>query len=192
MAVQYRNPESAEHTPSNYVRLVYCLAYGESELSCGLKGGTPQYWDIFGRLVGTTPKNIPGSMPGSRLTEKAKTLHRMKASGIWLLDASLHGIYMPKGERIDSVSGYLTADLQKIWWDGYGRALVEDATPDRIIVIGKGLFNNMSSDIPFSDWIYQPQGARLEWQRKKNSDTLGELAEWLQEITLEKLQEPKR
>jgi len=158
---------------------VYCLAYGESALSCGLKGGTPQYWDIFGRLVGTSPKNIPGSMPGARLAEKVKTLHRMRDSGIWLLDASLHGIYMPKGERIDAVSGYLTGDLQRLWWEGYGRALLEGAKPERIIAIGKGLFNNISSDIPFDDWIYQPQGARHETQRKKNSDTLGELAEWL-------------
>ena len=180
MAVRYTNPVGAEYAPSNYVRLVYCLGYGESELASGRKGGTPQYWDIFGKLVGTSPKNIPGTTPGTRLAEKVETLRRLKASGIWLLDASLHGIYMPKGERIDAVSGDITRDLQKLWWEGYGSALLKHAKPERVIAIGKGLFNNMSSEIPFNDWIYQPQGARLPAQRKKNSDTLGELADWLQ------------
>jgi hypothetical protein len=30
LAVTYQNPSGAIHAPSNYVRLVYCLAYGES------------------------------------------------------------------------------------------------------------------------------------------------------------------
>ena len=179
LAVRYANPDSARHAPSNYVRLVYCLAYGESDLCSGLKGGTPQYWDIFGRLVGTSPKNVLGSAPGARLRAKVETLQRMRASGIWLLDASLHGIYMPKGERIDAVSG-LTRDLQELWWRGYGRALIEDAKPEKIIAIGKGLFNNMRSSIPFDDWIYQPQGARSLVQRQRNAEVLGELADWLQ------------
>jgi hypothetical protein len=53
----YQNPEGAHNAPSNFVRLVYCLGYGESLLCPQFKGGTPQYWRIFGNLVGTSPKH---------------------------------------------------------------------------------------------------------------------------------------
>lgn len=179
MSVRYTNPIGAEHAPTNYVRLVYCLAYGEPALCPGLKGGTPQYWSIFGKLVGTSPKLSVGGPRSGRLQEKVKTLKRMLHGGVWLLDASLHGIYMPKGDRIDAAKRELTADLQRLWWSGYGQAIIEQARPERIVAIGKGLFNNMRGAFSFDDWIYQPQGARTISQLGHNSEVLGRLSHWL-------------
>src|SRR3989442_14717671 len=43
------------NVPSRYVRLIYCLGYGENLLAPDLTGGTPQFWTIFGALCGTQP-----------------------------------------------------------------------------------------------------------------------------------------
>ena len=48
-------------SPDLFVRLVYCLAYGESDLlrtpktPQGENAGTPTYWDIFGRVAFRCP-----------------------------------------------------------------------------------------------------------------------------------------
>jgi len=48
-------PPEARFAPTDFVRLVYCLGYGENELLDGGlvpgNGGTWQYWDLFGRLT---------------------------------------------------------------------------------------------------------------------------------------------
>ncbi len=66
-------PALAQHTPSEFVRLVYCLGYGESEILSAYPNpkndiGTWQYWDIFGRLCGR------GKQP--RKKETTSTLHK--------------------------------------------------------------------------------------------------------------------
>ena len=159
LAVTYKNPSGAGHAPTNYVRLVYCLAYGESTLCQGLKGGTSQYWGIFGNLVGTTPKHVSGARRLARLEEKVRTLQLMQQAGIWLLDASLHGIYVPKGTRIDTINRKLTPELQRLWWEGYGEAIIAHAQPKQIIAIGKGLYQNMAKQDPFQ-WLDLPAPRR--------------------------------
>src|SRR5689334_21098888 len=53
----HRLPVGARHTPADYVRLIYCLGYGESHLltpfPSGNNPGTPQFWNVFGRVAGT-------------------------------------------------------------------------------------------------------------------------------------------
>lgn len=179
LARRYRNPTGAQHAPSNFVRLVYCLAYGEPSLSGVTERGTPQYWKLFGDLAGTAPRHLPGKYNHDRLAEKVKTLQRLSELGVWLLDASLHGIYVPKGPRIDAGSARLTAQLQVIWWQSYGQTIVKEVRPERIVAIGKGLRGNMNGVIPFSGWIYQPQGARNRDQMGHNAEVLHQLNGWL-------------
>jgi hypothetical protein len=167
LAVKYVNPPGAQHAPSNYVRLVYCLGYGEADLCPELKGGTPQYWSIFGSLVGTSPKHSQGAARSDRLQSKVDTLIRMRDRGTWLLDASLHGIYMSKGERLDTKSRGITADLQRTWWEGYGKHLIEEARPEKVIAVGKGLFNNMSGSIPFDCHVCAPAPAPAPTRRRR-------------------------
>jgi len=49
-------PERARHAPREFVRLVYCLGYGETWLLDSRprqsNAGTWQFWNIFGRLTG--------------------------------------------------------------------------------------------------------------------------------------------
>lgn len=85
--------------PREYVKLVYCLAYGERELLRSRGGefrssGTIQYWDLFGKLTGRKkqPRRSESSMR-ARLEWKIGTLKELRNRGIWLLDSSLHAIY---------------------------------------------------------------------------------------------------
>jgi hypothetical protein len=86
---------------------------------------------------------------------------------------------VPKGSRIDASKIQLTADLQRLWWEGHGKELIQQAQPDRIVAIGKGLFQNMGAVIPFDSWIYQPQGARSAAQMAHNCESLERLRIWL-------------
>jgi hypothetical protein len=73
-------PPDIQPSPSQFVRLIYCLGYGESGLVKGTlkqsNDGTPQYWKIFGECAGTS-SNSDGS-----LIWKISTLRALKARGI--------------------------------------------------------------------------------------------------------------
>jgi hypothetical protein len=104
------------HYPSEYVRFIYCLAYGEPSLlnsSLQKKGGTPQFWEIFyGCLTWITDraqfKPILGTTDfGERVRNKIRLLEDMKKRGIWLLDTSIIGLYglvpKPSGEVLSKI-----------------------------------------------------------------------------------------
>jgi hypothetical protein len=133
-------PDAAASTPIEFVRLVYCLGYGEDWLlnraPTRRNGGTPQYWNIFGRLAGTgrQPTRAASTDQG-RLAWKVATLRELKSRGVWLLDASLHGIYAPGADRVPPG---LTAELHALWWRHYGAWLIEQCAGAHTCVIGKG------------------------------------------------------
>jgi hypothetical protein len=86
--------------PNHFVRFVYCLAYGESELTFPKaahvsNAGTPLYWDIFGRVAfrDPQPRREDGADFKDRMRWKIDTLRELYRMGIWLLDASVHAIY---------------------------------------------------------------------------------------------------
>lgn len=156
--------------PNEYVRLVYCLGYGEPEIlenapDGHCNSGTQNYWDIFGRITGRLPQPLPDNGYGldQRLRWKIETLRQLCRQGIWLLDASVHAIYLGHGKR-------LPLDIQRIlhqqWWEGYGRRVIEDCEGAKMWVIGKTVHNCL---VPLPQWkcrgwIYQPNyDTRRNW-----------------------------
>lgn len=130
--------------PSRYVRFVYCLGYGENELlSRRLEDnpGTPQYWKIFSSCVANslndlgfprvTKKGTPSFL--QRLRNKVGVLQEMKRRGVWLLDASIIGIY----RAIDNQE--TKEKIIRVCWDEYLKDIILESRPKHIIVIGKGV-----------------------------------------------------
>lgn len=156
-------PEAARHTPEAFVRLIYCLGYGESDLlaprPATANGGTPQFWKIFGRLARTGAP--PSSVSADRTTRfwwKINTLQTLQRRGVWLLDASLHAIYAPGGRRLPSD---IKRELHRLWWRHYGAELVRSAPGARVWAIGKTVADELRTvGVSMDDWIYQPQAAR--------------------------------
>src|SRR3712207_1591457 len=97
--------------PTRYVRHIYCAGYGEPELLEGPlgpearpRGGTPQFWRLMAAAEGVDCPAWPaiarkGTEIGARLAAKAALLHRLRARGIWLTDASLAALAVPSVRR---------------------------------------------------------------------------------------------
>lgn len=164
--------------PSRYVRLIYCLGYGEKLLAPDFSGGTPQFWMmISGNLCGTQPKHRRGAPRNERLHEKLRTLRFMADRGVWLVDASFHAVSLRNRARLDQET---VGSLQRQWWAEYGQSIVTRESPARIVAIGKGVFSSMKDYLPFDQWIYQPQGARSPDRKRHNDEVLRELRSWLE------------
>ena len=128
--------------PIHYVRFVYCLGYGENDIlnqHLGDNRGTPQYWKIFCSCVAENDKDLgfqkilkTETSLTQRLRNKVNILQEMQKKGIWLLDASIVGIYRAIGD-------YETKEkIIKTCWDEHIRNVIIDCHPKHIIVIGKG------------------------------------------------------
>ncbi len=126
--------------PDPYVRLIYCLGYGESEI-CTRRpesnGGTPQFWNIFGQVaLGQSPPRKAESSLRDRLRWKVRVLEELRQRGIWLQDASPLGVYLGQGQRLDH------RQYVKLLRDGYQRYVwpsFEKDAPEQVWVIGKGV-----------------------------------------------------
>lgn len=156
--VRERLPVEAQHAPTAFVRLIYCLGYGEPTLLSGVptvpNRGTPQYWRRFGQLAGTNDRRVEARSPEERLRWKVDTLLRLREHGIWLLDASLHGIYSPGGSR---PSASTVRALHRAWWQEYGRWVVDSCPGARLWAIGRGVDRALQPlDVPLAGWVYQP------------------------------------
>jgi hypothetical protein len=157
-------PMPAQHAPEEFVRLVYCLGYGEPDVlsgpSDGRNDGTRQFWDMFGRLAATgkQPRSSEGVTWRERIQWKVKTLQTLQARGVWLLDASLHAIYAPGGGRVPPEIKY---ELHRQWLRYYGTHILSEMLQARRWVIGKTVYDALA-DVGFSEsgWIYQPQAQR--------------------------------
>jgi hypothetical protein len=155
--------------PSRYVRFVYCLGYGENELLDGRledNPGTPQYWKIFSSCVanslndlgfhGVTKKETPSLL--QRLRNKVGVLQEMKKRGVWLLDASIVGIY----RAIDDSE--TKEKIIRVCWDEHVKDIILESRPKHIIVIGKGVeailrYRLNKARISYTA-LPQPQGVR--------------------------------
>lgn len=95
--------------PTQYARFVYCLGYGEKNLTNSQlhpkRDGTPQFWKIFfscnnpiSSLQDFSPI-LGQTNPHQRLMNKIKLLKDLKAKGIWLVDASILALYR-EGEKM--------------------------------------------------------------------------------------------
>lgn len=149
--------------PPEFVRLVYCLGYGENGLLTRTpqvrNTGTWQYWNLFGTIAETLPRPRASESQETRLKWKVATLKELSRKGIWLLDSSLHGIYAPGGLRV----GDITFALHKIWLEHYGAWLIQQFKPIQIWAIGKGVASTLAAlGLKVNGWIYQPNARSVD------------------------------
>jgi hypothetical protein len=155
------------------VRLVYCLGYGEPEVLTGTPkpaGETWQYWDLFGDCVGHGKQPRKGNSTWQeRIRWKVETLERLRDRGIWLLDASVHGIYAPSDSRRPSdsdgpsaalrkrVPSNVVAMLHRDWWRNYGRERLAESPSAPVWAIGGPVRDALQrAGHPANGWVYQP------------------------------------
>jgi len=149
--------EAPKRVPLNFVRLVYCLGYGEPNILNAPRKiennrGTRQYVNLFKRCVGLHEK--PSSM--TQLEWKVRILETIKGKGIWLLDASVHACYKGKGKRLPPK---LVKKITTISWNKYVKPIIDDISIDRkrVWIIGKSLHDILGGEYTSSsNWIYQP------------------------------------
>lgn len=163
--------------PLRFVRFVYCLGYGEDKLLTRKRAdmkntGTPQYWKIFSSCVAENEDELgfhrilKTKTPSfiKRLHNKVSVLQKMKDKGIWLLDASIIGLYGTGQKNRKNFEKIL-----EISWKNHVSNLLSEAAPKHIIVIGKGVgdilhFNLQNLGVPFTV-VPQPQArGTSEWQ----------------------------
>ena len=152
-----------ESMPTGYVRLVYCLGYGEDAF-CNPRptrnAGTWQYWDLFGAVVGGLQNQQPrrGNLStADRLRWKLHVLRTMRARGIWLVDAAVAGLYQPGGGRPFQGRRYqdmIRDSYSRFVWPGVSQDPIE-----QVWVIGRGIGTALAGlpGIDPSCIISQPQ-----------------------------------
>jgi len=132
-----------ETLPQTYCRLVYCLGYGEDwtcEPQPEKNPGTRQYWDIFGALTGGISNKQPrkgGSSLVMRLNWKLDVLRQLRDSGVWLVDASVAGLYIPGGDRAAIGRAYdrmIRESYERFVWPNVCTEPIE-----QVWVIGRGV-----------------------------------------------------
>jgi hypothetical protein len=162
-AIRVRSPSWVKRDlPEKYVRLVYCLGYGESSL-CSARpaanGGTWQFWNLLGQLSlglwARMPR--PSVGPEARLRWNVDVLNGLAKRGIWLQDASPIGLYAPGAHRLAN-----GPDYDRLIRDGYEQFVwpsVRNDRPEQVWVIGRGVGKALAS-LPGIDpehVISQPQ-----------------------------------
>lgn len=142
--------------PLNFVRLVYCLGYGSSNIlrdpqKIKSNPGTSQYTNMFAKFIGLGKK--PRKM--TRLEWKTKVLKAAEKHGIWLLDASVHACYLGKRRRLPQK---LVKRIVPVSWQEYVEPIINNLSIDEkhIWIIGKTLHGILAPASLGIDWIYQP------------------------------------
>ena len=144
---------AATEDTSQFVRLIYCLGYGENEYA-GFERkkknpGTWQFWKIFSSCVAQpSEESFARILKGgnrsyeNRLTRKIELLHQLKEKGVWLVDASVVALYRPGGHK---PSLKIREKIIECCWDNYIGDQIASADPHSIIVIGDGVKKALSS-----------------------------------------------
>lgn len=155
--------------PSQFTRFVYCLGYGESDLlenrMSNLENrGTPDYWKIFSACAGKDKREVLKTKTleiNERFRNKINLLEELKERGIWLLDASI--VAVNKTKKIPTKCAII-----KSCWESYLKKTIQDAMPERIIVINyktieDSILSNLSQlNIPLHI-IPQPRAQTQEY-----------------------------
>jgi len=139
--------------PSKYAKFVYCLGYGEKQLTGNTshpkRDGTPQFWKILYSCNNPIRNTLDFSPILSRTTyeqrikNKVELLLRLKENGIWLVDSSIVALY-DNGKKPERKT-MLSAIKQS--WQGYVRGVMEEAAPEHIICVGKAVSNLLEKEI---------------------------------------------
>jgi len=158
--------EAPKSLPLHFVRLVYCLGYGQPDIlvepqKIEHNPGTAQYVNLFKGCLGfyDKPKYT------TQLEWKIKILNAIKERGIWLLDASIHACYKGKGERLPQK---LVRKIVPISWNKYVKSIIDDISIDRkcVWMIGKGLHDLLNSRYTLgSNWVYQPNARFKDYKK---------------------------
>jgi hypothetical protein len=141
--------------PLNFVKLVYCLGYGEPSILdrpeiIENNAGTRQYMNLFRDCIGFVDNTA------SFLQWKARLLKTLRDKGIWLLDASCHACAKGRGERLPPE---IVERIVPISWNIYVKTIIDDLSidPKYVWIIGKGLHDSLKGKYARgSNWIYQP------------------------------------
>jgi len=142
--------------PTNFVRFVYCLGYGENDLlteKINKNQGTWQFWKIFSRCIGEDEAEVlKYGTPylERRLLNKVQVLRKMQDKGIWLLDASIVGLYR---SGVKKHKGVFNGIIRESWLN-YVQKVTLDAHPKHIIVIGKAVEKVVSYSLRKLDFDY--------------------------------------
>ncbi|NER10033.1 hypothetical protein SAMN06265375_101436 [Muriicola jejuensis] len=160
--------------PKGYVRFVYNLAYGQSNIlnePLDKNTGTHQFWNLFNQIVDKNFQVTNNPNAGSKLKEKISLLKYMKKSGIWLLDCSIVAVYKNKEKPSKN-------DYNKILdtsFQNYCEPIIEECNPNNIIVVGKtvydlviGRLSNKGYNIV---WIHQPNAIISSSKRRGIANT---------------------
>jgi hypothetical protein len=83
--------------------------------------------------------------------------------GIWLLDASVHAVYLGGKRRLPDA---MKQEFHKQWWESYGRFLMRTCESAKVWVIGKTVYDCLT-DAEFNDWtcrgwVYQPNASGFD------------------------------
>lgn len=158
MNIQLKNINMLKDYPKQYSKFVYCLGYGEKNLtqdaSHPKRDGTPQFWKIFYSCINNIESNecfepIQSSTPFEyRLKHKINILQKMKDQGIWLVDTSIVALY-ENGKKPKNMP-----DIIKKSWNGYTKKVILEANPENIIVIGKGVARTIESSLKSNNLQY--------------------------------------
>ena len=165
--IRYPKIPELEGVPEGYVKLVYCLGYGEKRMVMVAKNrGTPQFWKIFVSClswdVGLDGKKIllGGTRFSERIRNKISVLERLKEKGIWLVDASIVALYNDAKKPDPD----LMERIIRISWEGHVSEVIRKSNPEKIIVIGKGVGRTLGLDLGSTGIPVhvqtQPQGLR--------------------------------
>ncbi len=162
--------------PRRFVRHIYCAGYGEPEALEGgpsgpearPRGGTPQFWRLMAAAEGAdcpawAAVSRQRTETGARLAAKAALLHRLRARGVWLTDASLVALAVPALRRHGGAS--LDALALRESWRLYHGALLPALAPAHVAVIGLGVARALAAELDRAfpgRWsaLRQPNGAR--------------------------------
>ncbi len=139
--------------PTEYAKFVYCLAYGENQLTNSDKhskrDGTPQFWKIFYGCNNPVTslqdfQPVLSKTPfEQRLQNKIGLLLSLKQKGIWLVDSSIVALYN-NGEKPEIKT---LLSVIRTSWECYTSRVIEEANPEHIICIGKDVARAIEGDI---------------------------------------------
>lgn len=137
--------------PRGYVKLVYCLGYGEKCLTNVKKNrGTPNFWKIFAsclypdvtagaaKILVTKTRN-----PTKRINNKISILNGLRGRGIWLADASIVALYKD-GKKPKS---RIMKDIIRISWEHHVSEVILHERPEKIVVVGKGVHSRLKDPL---------------------------------------------
>jgi len=157
--------------PLPFVRMTYCLGYGERDLVQGRvhpNWGTPQFWKLLAAAVDplSVPQVVERTQPDfiARLEAKLGVLEALKARGVWLLDACPVALYAASQPKPRTA---LLAQALELAWASYTREAIRAAAPRAVMIVGKMVHDGIGGRIRALlgravpvQWMYQPQARR--------------------------------